>query len=261
MLCTSPFWLERPDRLKFFVSCKECMPCQINRRSEWTGRILLDMQSHDSSTFCTLTYSDSNLPTDRKINKKDIQLFIKRLRQLYLPRKIRYFATGEYGSKTLRAHYHLILFGFSPLHEHLVTKAWNLGFVSCSPATEQRAAYVAKYTTKRKGEHASFGMMSRAPGIGRNTVPAIATALKHRGIRQIPNLIRIGKQKYVLGQYMHDAVLKEIGPENIDPRSALSNDMRVILDRLFGDPLEMDRLKSLGLAQRWQRLSEMRETL
>ena len=42
------------------------------------------------------------------LKKSDFQKFIKRLRKDY---DIKYFACGEYGDKTLRPHFHAILFG------------------------------------------------------------------------------------------------------------------------------------------------------
>lgn len=44
------------------------------------------------------------------LRKRHYQLFFKRLRKWY-GKPIRYFGTGEYGSKTQRPHYHFIIFG------------------------------------------------------------------------------------------------------------------------------------------------------
>ena len=45
------------------------------------------------------------------LRKRDYQLFMKRLRKAFPNDKIRFYAAGEYGPKTLRPHYHAILFG------------------------------------------------------------------------------------------------------------------------------------------------------
>jgi len=261
MICTRPFWLKSPQGLKFFVSCKECMPCLINKRSEWTARILMELQSHDSSTFCTLTYTDSNLPTDRKIDKTHLQLFLKRLRERYSPKKLRYFATGEYGSKTERPHYHAILFGFPDTLHQMITDTWGLGFTTASPVNAARAGYVAKYTTKKTGDNASFGMMSRRPGIGKPFASTIAAALVVQQVKNVPNLIRIGGKKYILDKYMREMIIDLMGPENVKSRSPISMDLEVHMSMILGDPLERERLQSLGLAQRFEKLSQMRETL
>ena len=236
------------------------MPCKINRRSEWTGRILLEMQSHENSTFCTLTYSDSHLPSDGLIKKRDVQLFLKKLRRKYAPKTIRYFATGEYGSQTSRAHYHLILFGFCPLDHHLVTEAWGKGFTTATEVNSQRAAYVAKYTTKDNGPTATFGMMSRRPGIGRKMAVNIAASLKAHPDIPIPNLIRIGKKKYIMGKYMSEAVKTETGLEH--PLSnKIVHDLKVNLCLILGDPLQNERIQAGYKAENLNAREKMREQI
>ncbi len=39
-----------------------------------------------------------------------MQLFIKRLRKYFNNNKIKYFYCGEYGTQTLRPHYHMIVY-------------------------------------------------------------------------------------------------------------------------------------------------------
>ncbi len=73
----------------------------------------------------TLTYDDEHLPINDYVDsdgvihgkptlrKRDVQLFLKRLRKNYkYDNHIKYFCCGEYGGKTFRPHYHLIIFGF-----------------------------------------------------------------------------------------------------------------------------------------------------
>lgn len=69
--------------------------------------------THDSS-FLSLTYSDEFLPAGNTLVKRDLQLFMKRLRK-ERGDGVRFIACGEYGDTTLRPHYHIILFnvGFS----------------------------------------------------------------------------------------------------------------------------------------------------
>ena len=45
---------------------------------------------------------------------------MKRLRKKLHPQKLKYFACGEYGSKTERPHYHAIIFGYSPEIKNLI---------------------------------------------------------------------------------------------------------------------------------------------
>ena len=90
--------------------------------------------------------------------KRDVQLFIKRLRRYYerLSKKtgkkygeIRYFACGEYGPVHFRPHYHLIL--WTSVEEtrktlpQAVRACWKLGRVSTETPRDDVSKYVAKY--------------------------------------------------------------------------------------------------------------------
>lgn len=111
MQCTNPIWL---DYRKITVPCQKCRGCRIRRSSEWTQRLI-----HESSTyghrscFITLTYSDKFLPFNGTLLKEDLQKFFKRLRQRIKPKKIKYYACGEYGEVKGRCHYHAIILGLS----------------------------------------------------------------------------------------------------------------------------------------------------
>lgn len=149
-----------------------------------------ESKKYDSNIFVTLTYSPDNLPADRSILKREVQLFLKRLRKAIAPRKVRFFASGEYGERYSRPHYHLILFGLSKLDRPVVEKAWGKGFVDIGDVTPDSANYVAKYTVKKmKGRNAAdhykslgiqpeFALMSRRPGIGQDYVEQNAEFLK-----------------------------------------------------------------------------------
>lgn len=78
-------------------------------------RLLHELNYHKSAVFLTLTYSDEYLPENNSLSKRDLQLFVKRLRKDLADsgRKIKYFACGEYGDTTERPHYHAIIFGLS----------------------------------------------------------------------------------------------------------------------------------------------------
>lgn len=80
-----------------------------------------------SAFFVTLTYDNDHVPVSRNgfltldcsrvINGKyicsDVQLFLKRLRYFNKDNKkwpLKYYMCGEYGSESMRPHYHIILF-------------------------------------------------------------------------------------------------------------------------------------------------------
>lgn len=112
------------------------------------------------------------------LKKKDVQDFMKRLRY-YSPKvpKIKYYAAGEYGSKTARPHYHIILFNADPSNVEL---AWRdksgapLGTCYFGTVSAASVGYTLKYISKGKFKkrHSrddrvpEFSLMSTGLGIG-----------------------------------------------------------------------------------------------
>lgn len=146
---------------------------------------------HERSSFLTLTYSDRHMPVGASLDKKHLQDFLKRLR-FHSEAPLRYYACGEYGSETLRPHYHLCLFGEDFRSDRKVYKTtreghilynsqtlsdrWPFGFAVIGDLNFETAAYTARYVTKKitgpsAQEHygkrlPEFSLMSRRPGIG-----------------------------------------------------------------------------------------------
>lgn len=143
------------------VPCRKCAACKANKRSEWYIRLKMESKDHDSIYFVTLTYSDNNLTFKpyhigdgeykmlASLHKRDVQLFLKRLRK-NTGQKLRYFVCGEYGEKTLRPHYHMILFGLDSKQKDVeILKAWQKGHVRVDPISEARMKYVTGYVLKQ----------------------------------------------------------------------------------------------------------------
>ena len=105
------------------IPCGKCIGCRLERSRQWANRCSLELQYHDSAYFATLTYDDDHVPLvygslgengdycHMSLRKRDLQLWLKRLRRAFSDDHIRFFACGEYGDQTLRPHYHAILFG------------------------------------------------------------------------------------------------------------------------------------------------------
>lgn len=191
------------------INCGQCTECRLQKSREWANRCVLEAQQYPKGTcfFVTLTYSDENLiygdelPT---LDKNAISSFMKRLRrrwqyQFNFPDKdevgIRFYGAGEYGSKSGRPHYHLILFNIPHLQEDLVfyktnfqgdvyynspllESCWPYGHVVVADVTWESCAYVARYVMKKRTGPDSqfyeenslcpeFSLMSRNPGIAR----------------------------------------------------------------------------------------------
>lgn len=148
------------------VPCGQCIGCRLERSRQWAVRIMHESQMYEDNCFITLTYNDDNLPEDQSLNKRDLQLFMKRLRKhggKEGKEKIRFFACGEYGEETLRPHYHACLFNYDfrdkiylktvngnkLYHSDLLSKLWPFGFNTIGSLTFDSAAYVARYVTKK----------------------------------------------------------------------------------------------------------------
>jgi len=146
------------------IPCRRCIGCKISYSQSWAARCMHEAKSHQFSICATLTYSDQNLPEHGSLRKRDVQLFIKRLRKQIAPQKISYFYCGEYGEKLHRPHYHIILFGYWPTdakpwrqkkdvqyyRSSTLEKLWALGNVEFGNVTYKAARYVAGYIFKKQ---------------------------------------------------------------------------------------------------------------
>lgn len=147
------------------VRCGRCVGCRMITARSWAIRCWHESLLHDVSSFVTLTYNDDNCDSEKSLDHRDCQLFIKRLRKRC---DVRFFLCGEYGPRTLRPHYHALLFGVSP--ELPLEDIWGLGFVTSELVTPARVSYVTGYVIKDspvpKGRRKPYRQMSRRPGIG-----------------------------------------------------------------------------------------------
>nr|WEY17963.1 MAG: replication initiation protein [Microvirus Sku126] len=142
--------------------CRSCLACLNMSRYHWVKKLELEKLSWKYTYFITITYNDDNLPDELKV--RDLQNFIKYLRKLIAPAKLRYFGAGEYGNKTKRPHYHIIIFtdyefSLSYLKStksgllyscELMEKAWkHKGYIWVAfDFNSASFAYVATYSNK-----------------------------------------------------------------------------------------------------------------
>jgi hypothetical protein len=149
MQCVKPYWSVK-ENMAF--PCGQCMACRINKTHEWATRLMHEYESWEEGVFVTLTYDELNVPKDFSLNKEVLRNYIKRVRKDIAPKKIKYFAVGEYGDLTGRPHYHLIVFGMSPRDHNVFYRNWQM----CDPrrldagtVTYDSARYVAGYVQKK----------------------------------------------------------------------------------------------------------------
>lgn len=168
------------------LPCGGCLACRVNRARDWSVRCNLELRDHPVTVWSTLTYDDYHLPPT--LRPDHLSAFVKRLRaRLALAdRKFRFFASGEYGERTQRPHYHMIHYGMSEDDESEIQAAWPHGMIRVDPISPRAISYVAGYVSKKIGYKLQatervdpetgecytweppFIRMSRRPGIGGN---------------------------------------------------------------------------------------------
>lgn len=192
---------------RLLLPCGACFGCRMGYAELWSIRCQHEARLWDRSVFVTLTYDDAHLPWHGGLLYPHLQGFFKRLRKAYrgdhsipeaggkLP--IRFFAAGEYGAQTDRAHWHILLFNWCPpdfdylsgrsgIELPSMLRLWPFGSHRVDMFSSGRASYIAGYSAKKvrgkeaarryevmnmeNGElyqrRAEFCQMSRKPGIG-----------------------------------------------------------------------------------------------
>lgn len=183
------------------VPCGKCLLCRDKKKREWSFRAVCEnVYSTSQPLFITMTYNNKHLPK-YGVFKEEVQCFMKRLRikldRNKIKHNIRYFAVGEYGSKSGRPHYHMILWNFPTDKFHCITSVlhfiencWkvpvldsekklqynkdgspitdSLGFCLVKPCEQGAISYVMKYMRKQavlpQGCREVFFLSSRKNG-------------------------------------------------------------------------------------------------
>lgn len=230
------------DRLS--LPCGQCIGCRLERSRQWAIRCVHEASLYERNCFITLTFAPEHLPKSGSLDKRDFQLFMKRLRKRY-GAGVRYFHCGEYGEKGGRPHYHACLFNFDFDDRELwstrggvklftskaLQELWPFGFSTIGDVTFESAAYVARYVTKKVTGPAAAGHYERVDAKGEVTtvVPEYVTMSRRPGIG------RPWLDRYISDVYPHDRVVLR-GQEMHPPK---------YYDSLFelANPLEFDDVK------------------
>lgn len=226
------------------LACGRCVGCRIDYAASWEVRMMHESQSHEQNGVITLTYDPGNLPADGSLMYPDFQLFMRKLRKHFKPRKIRFFVAGEYGDALGRPHFHAALFNCAFLEDRkllrrgdfgaaytsvTLEKLWSHGLSEVSDLTPQYANYVARYITKKitgdkADEHyrtlnmdtgeltwkvAEFCHMSLKPGIGAEWFKRY-----HGDVYPRDQVIARGARKRVPRYY--DKLYKRINPADLE---------------------------------------------
>lgn len=169
------------------VPCGHCLLCRIAEYKDWALRCFLESREYDNNQFITLTYDEENEPDDG-VSKEEISRFMHNIRE-YFSRKhkhtgIRFYACGEYGGKTQRAHYHILLFNCPPFGDEkkyiktkrnhtlysseILAHLWGKGFCTIGAVTRQSCDYVTRFRLKNfdRNQDLLCHSMSTQKGIG-----------------------------------------------------------------------------------------------
>lgn len=294
-MCAKPF---RQGVAEF--GCGQCLPCRINRRRTWAARLMLEATQHEHSLFVTLTYASEWLPAGGTLVPRDVQLYLKRLREEVAPVRIRFYAVGEYGKRLSRPHYHLMLYGLplGAFADHVVPaevarvqkacvcvvcRCWKRGYVDIGRVEPDSCAYVTQYVVKKwtkfedsrlGGRHPEFCRMSLRPGIGAGAMAVVGEALQtYHGSKvlardgDVPNALAQGQKSMPLGRYLRRKLREYVGiDKKFYVRGSAPLDVG-LLQRQFelrqpGGPAlrEGKRLQSLRKAEALRRIHDSKES-
>lgn len=281
-MCRNPYRLGVDE-----YGCGQCMPCRINRRRVWTGRLMLEASQHEWSCFITLTYDNEHLPADGSLEPEEVQKWLKRLRRRIAPLRIRYYLVGEYGDLRGRPHYHVALFGFRP-EDHIpprkqkllrtscrcdVCMAWRRGGVDVANLTPASAGYIVSYVlkslTKPKscGErHPEFARMSNRPsGIGGSAIDEFAAVFTSEegskwlaGIGDVPTSVRASGDLWPLGRYLRRRLSRGSGLDERYIKEVLKARSAQEVAKYRADPLLRDQREKARKQHAWIALSRQR---
>lgn len=171
------------------VPCGNCAPCRLEYSRVWANRCYLESLCHPYTWFITLSYRDDALVYNpgaqfATLEKDALSSFMRKVRDYYGHNlNIRYFGCGEYGDRTMRPHYHLIVFG-APINDltidmpdmskpklasgkypifrrknsngdyvffsQAIYDCWQKGKIEVENASWNTSAYVSRYVMKKQ---------------------------------------------------------------------------------------------------------------
>lgn len=217
LLCKHPFHVVVDGKF-YEVGCGRCRDCLKKRRSQWAQRLQMEHESRVCTKFVTITYDDNNLPPMYSevdingeerfwftLNKRDCQLFFKRLRKSFTDAfgRFSYFLVGEFGDQTARPHYHILMFFDKYVADNelkiAILKTWQKGYII--DVQDLRGVggckYVADYMYKQLGDDGL--MQDRFEEDLRNIDDILEFRLKHEIPRYRPKTFCLSSRRPAIG--------------------------------------------------------------
>lgn len=249
MLCERPFV---QDGMAY--GCGQCMPCRKNKHRIWSSRIMLESYQYKDNCVANLTYDDEHMPRldDGRgiLVRAELTAFLKRLRADVAPHRFRFFGCGEYGDKSMRPHFHVVLFDMPncvygksryldypypknccPFCDRIRDK-WGKGGIQLMELNMSTSQYVAQYVTKKmlhvddprlKGLPPEFPAMSLKPGIGAGMMHDYASTLLQFGLHlsrvDVPSTIAHNNGREMpIGRYLQQKLRVLVGRDKKAPQ-------------------------------------------
>lgn len=238
-----PFPIKNNLKEEVYVPCGKCPECLSRRASGWSFRLMQEERISSSSHFLTLTYDTQHVPITpagfMNLDKRDVQLFMKKLRKVH-SQKLKYYVVGEYGGKSNRPHYHMLLFN---ARVDLIQPAWDKGAIHYGDVSHASVGYTLKYMCKppRIPMHRNddrlreFSLMSKGLGLSYLSDNMIAWHWddpQNRMYCNIDNGKKIAMPRYFKNKLYTDEERKEIGEST---RSRMVTAQEHMLENYVGD--------------------------
>lgn len=246
--CITPFYKKDDMQKSMAFPCGKCPQCLKRRVSAWSFRLMQEESVSKSANFITLTYDTLHIPiTERgflNLCKRDVQLFFKRLRKSHSSNGesavIKYYCVGEYGGRTKRPHYHILIFNAKL---ELIQPAWNLGAIHYGTVTGASVGYCLKYMTKTKkipmhkndDRTPEFSLMSKGIGESYLNDTMVRWHHKDKNNRMYCNLLdgkKIAMPRYYKNKIYTDEERKQIGYHT---RAAMVKRERELMEKIGED--------------------------
>lgn len=223
--CLTPLYIRNDMTMEQIpVRCGKCPPCLKARVSGWSFRLQQEEKRSDNALFVTLTYNTENAPITLRgfmtLRKSDVQKMFKRIRKTHAGKPIVYYYCGEYGSKTMRPHYHLIVFNCT--HQQIIDgwsykkdgKRYEIGGIHFGEVNGASISYCLKYMQKegRIPMHANddrikeYSNMSK--GIGSNYMTEAMVRYHKKKLTRVYCTME-GNVKIPMPRYYRDKIFSE----------------------------------------------------